>query len=173
MFSPRRRSRRGVGLSEDAGEPFAMPPGLAFRSSSQAPPVSDQGDGCTACPSLQGALTDVSGLPGKPGPKGEPGPEGVGHPGKPVSAIGSSSHPSLPVCCFSSWPTHQGYPWVPLFLLGPAWSTRSSRAPRTEGHSGLYGNEGPSLVGFFGGGGRWGGGGGGMGDGNCETESLE
>lgn len=88
-----------MGLSGDKLGPFAMPTSLATSPSSQAPPVFDQGDGCTACPSLQGALTDVSGLPGKPGPKGEPGPEGVGRPGKPVSAIGSSSHPSLSLCC--------------------------------------------------------------------------
>lgn len=98
VFSVEERQKR-VGALEEAGGPFAMPPGLATSPSSQALPVSDQGDGCTACPSLQGALTDVSGLPGKPGPKGEPGPEGVGRPGKPVSAIGSSCHPSLPVCC--------------------------------------------------------------------------
>lgn len=87
------------------GAGFAMPPGLATSPSSQAPLISDQGDGCTACPSLQGALTDVSGLPGKPGPKGEPGPEGVGRPGKPVSAIGSNLSP-FPACVFSICPTH-------------------------------------------------------------------
>lgn len=68
--------------------PFLMPPpGLAASPGSPAHvPISDQGDGCTACPSLQGAMTDMAGLPGKPGPKGEPGLEGVGRPGKPVSS---------------------------------------------------------------------------------------
>lgn len=68
--------------------PFLMPPpGLAASPGSPAHvPISDQGDGCTACPRLQGAMTDMAGLPGKPGPKGEPGLEGVGRPGKPVSS---------------------------------------------------------------------------------------
>lgn len=145
FFSQLRRGLRGVGLSEDAGGPFATPPGLATSSGSQAPPdhtylCLHQGDGCTACSSLQGVLTDVSGLPGKPGPKGEPGPEGVGRPGKPVSFSGSFCHPSLPVCCLLYPPNT---PRGPLCLLGPAWSTRSSRAPRTEGYSGMCGNGSP------------------------------
>ena len=114
-------------------------------------PISDQGDGCTACPSTQGALTDRAGPPGKPGPKGDPGPEGVGRPGKPVSSGYLPSRPSLPGPSFSPpAPLPLWEPWLTcvfthLCLLGPAWSTRSSRTPRTEGHTGMCECGGPGL----------------------------
>ena len=128
------------------GSPFrclllAWLPGLAHEL--LAVPISDQGDGCTACPSLQGALTDRAGPPGKPGLKGDPGPEGVGRPGKPVSSGYLPSCPSLPGLSFSpSCPLSLEGPMAHLCLLGPAWSTRSSRTPRTEGHTGVCEREG-------------------------------
>lgn len=100
--------------------------------------ISDQGDGCTACPSLQGTMTDMVGLPGRPGPKGEQGPEGVGQPGKAVSADCLPLLLPLPGCCLPLPQPAMGTPRIhPLYFLGPAWSTRSPRTPRSEGHTGM------------------------------------
>lgn len=140
---------RGAELPEGHKDPrfqclLSWRPGLAHGF--LAVPISDQGDGCTACPGLQGALTDRAGLPGKPGPKGDPGPEGVGRPGKPVSSGYLPSRPSLPGLSFSpSCPLVLVGALAHLCLLGPAWSTRSSRTPRTEGHTGVCECGGPGL----------------------------
>uniref|UniRef100_A0A452FV55 Collagen alpha-1(XVI) chain n=1 Tax=Capra hircus TaxID=9925 RepID=A0A452FV55_CAPHI len=131
----------GGGIQGDAGNPgdpgtpgTTGRPGLSGEPGVRGPvgPKGEKGDGCTACPGLQGALTDRAGLPGKPGPKGDPGPEGVGRSGY------LPSRPSLPGLSFSpSCPLVLVGALAHLCLLGPAWSTRSSRTPRTEGHTGV------------------------------------
>uniref|UniRef100_A0A2I3RJW2 Collagen alpha-1(XVI) chain n=1 Tax=Pan troglodytes TaxID=9598 RepID=A0A2I3RJW2_PANTR len=110
------------------------------------------GDGCTACPSLQGTVTDMAGRPGQPGPKGEQGPEGVGRPGKPgqPGLPGVQGPPGLKgvqVCvslgalgCSYGLPGPRGPP-------GPTGEKGAQGSPGVKGATGPVGPPGASVSG--------------------------